>query len=197
MAESAGTAILERLRAYRKPDTGLDQSFKKAAVAILLRPSADIAGELEMLFIQRAAHDRDPWSGHMAFPGGRVDPEDRSPLEAAVRETMEEIGLEIRPESCVAPLREIQASARGSFLSMVVYPFVFEMPPDVILTPNQEVARIVWVPLDLVLDSTRHTTFSHRFENRTAQMRCIEYDGCRIWGMTYRMLENFTEAVKG
>ncbi|HMU85815.1 MAG TPA: CoA pyrophosphatase [Leptospiraceae bacterium] len=195
MADLSAGEILSRLRAYQKPSTGLDQSFKKAAVAMLLRHSEG-AG-LEMLFIQRAAHERDPWSGHMAFPGGRVDPGDATPLAAAVRETQEEIGVVLDPASLVASVREIQASARGAFLSMIVYPFVFMMPADAEITTNHEVARVVWVPVSLILDPNQHTKFIHNFETRSAELKCIDYEGSRIWGMTYRMLENFREAVQG
>lgn len=103
---------------------GSTSLLKKAAVTILLRRSSEGPAGLDILFIERAAHDRDPWSGHMAFPGGRVDPGDASPLAAAVRETMEEIGVVLDPANLIASVREIQASAKGSFLSMIVYPFV-------------------------------------------------------------------------
>lgn len=197
MAEPAAALVLARLRAYQKPSTGLDQSFKKAAVAILLRETEQGPRELEMLFIQRAAHEKDPWSGHMAFPGGRVDPEDASPLAAAVRETQEEIGVVLDPAESVAAIREIQASAKGSFLSMLVYPFVFIMPPNAEIRPNYEVARTVWVPVSVILDPRRHTSFVHHYDSRSAELKCIEYEGSRIWGMTYRMLEHFSEAVQG
>lgn len=196
MADSAAL-VLARLRAYQKPSTGLDQSFKKAAVAMLLRETEQGPRELEMLFIQRAAHEKDPWSGHMAFPGGRVDPGDASALDAAVRETQEEIGVILDPAASLAAIREIQASAKGSFLSMIVYPFVFIMPPNAEIRPNYEVARTVWVPLNVILDPRQHTSFIHHYDSRSAELKCIEYEGSRIWGMTYRMLEHFAEAVRG
>src|SRR5438105_2270539 len=66
--------------------------MKKAAVAAIVR---ERNAELELLFIRRAEHPQDPWSGHMAFPGGRVDHDDPDALAAAVRETREELGLDL------------------------------------------------------------------------------------------------------
>jgi 8-oxo-dGTP pyrophosphatase MutT (NUDIX family) len=197
MADLRADEILTRLRAFQKPSTGLDQSFKKAAVAILLRRSPEGRDGLDILFIERAAHERDPWSGHMAFPGGRVDPSDASPLAAAVRETQEEIGVTLDPASLIASVREIQASAKGSFLSMLVYPFVFMMPDNAEIVPNHEVARTIWVPAEIILDPGKHRTFVHHYDSRSAEMKCIDFEGSRIWGMTYRMLEHFSEAVRG
>ena len=65
----------------------------EAAVAAVLR---ERPGELELLFIRRAEHADDPWSGDLAFPGGRIDPEDAGPREAAIRETLEELQLDLR-----------------------------------------------------------------------------------------------------
>ncbi|HMB17147.1 MAG TPA: CoA pyrophosphatase, partial [Pelovirga sp.] len=75
-----------------QPQLLTQQNFRQAAVAMLLREQA---GETEVLLIRRAEHELDPWSGDLAFPGGGVDPADRSPRAAAERETFEEIGLKL------------------------------------------------------------------------------------------------------
>ena len=185
--------ILERLRSQDLVPLRLPSHYRQAAVAVILRESRD---GLRMLFIQRTAHPGDPWSGHMAFPGGRVDPEDESPLAAARRETMEEVGIFLEDRHYVAPVQEIQASARGSRMELIVFPFVFYWDGDSeLIHAADEVAATVWVPVDLVLDQTRHTTFMNQYEDKTVQMNCIEYEGYRIWGMTYRMIQNLIAAV--
>ena len=63
----------------------------EAAVAAIL---TDERGP-DLLFIHRVAHDRDPWSGHIAFPGGRIEEEDASSRAAAERETREELGMDL------------------------------------------------------------------------------------------------------
>lgn len=71
------------------------------------------------------------------------------------------------------------------------------MPDNAEIVPNYEVARIIWVPAEIILDPEKHRTFVHHYDSRSAEMKCIDYEGSRIWGMTYRMLEHFSEAVRG
>src|SRR5689334_10230467 len=98
-----------RDRAHRPATLRGDERF--AAVAAVLR---DRGGEAEVLLIRRAQKETDPWSGHMAFPGGRQDPSDRDLLHTAVRETEEEVGLELRPEEhLIGRLDDLAAVARG------------------------------------------------------------------------------------
>ncbi|MCU0304549.1 MAG: CoA pyrophosphatase, partial [Thermoanaerobaculales bacterium] len=130
--------------------------LKVAAVAAIARDGADGA---ELLFIHRAEDPRDPWSGHMAFPGGRVDPADRDPLAAAVRETVEEIGLDLeRDGELIGRLSDVAAVGRGRPLALVIEPYVFAVGPAAELSPNHEVAGLVWVPMAYLLDRGNRST---------------------------------------
>lgn len=151
---------------------------------------------LRALFIQRSAYDKDPWSGHMAFPGGGVDPTDATPLAAALREVEEEVGLKLDPADLVGAIPEIRASARGQMLNLQVYPFLFYRSRELELRPNEEVANTVWVPMDLILDPSRHGRFMNHYKDKSVEMSCIEYQGYRIWGMTYRMILNLIQLVE-
>src|SRR4051794_30309859 len=99
----------------RGPDT------KLAAVAALLRDP----GELEVLLIKRAEQAADPWSGHMAFPGGRKDEGDRDLLATAIREAREEIGVELAERELAGRLDDVQAIARARPVDLVIVPHVF------------------------------------------------------------------------
>ena len=102
-----------------------------AAVAAVLR---DTSSGVEVLLIRRAEHPGDPWSGHMALPGGRQDPDDPDLLHTAMRETSEELGLVLDPSQVIGPLDDLEAVARGRRVGMVVRPFVFHWsapePPE-------------------------------------------------------------------
>ena len=88
---------IRRVLAAHEPVTLATEGNHQAAVAVVLR---DAKGTPELLLIERARREGDPWSGHMAFPGGRLDPTDSDPRSAAERETLEEVGVRLaRAES--------------------------------------------------------------------------------------------------
>ncbi|KAF8245765.1 hypothetical protein K440DRAFT_645594 [Wilcoxina mikolae CBS 423.85] len=114
-------------------------------------------GEAEVLFIKRAARSGDRWTAHVAFPGGKRDKEDAGDLEAAVRETLEEVGLDLEKEEgfrCGHLPDRVITTSWGTFPLMVLCPFVFLLtspnPPALYLQPT-EVASAHWVPLRLLL----------------------------------------------
>ena len=82
---------LSHLRPHKIP---FRRRFARASVALIFRSTEN--GGKELLFIQRARREGDPWSGDMAFPGGRLQPEDASARAAAERETLEETGMDLR-----------------------------------------------------------------------------------------------------
>lgn len=145
------------------------------------------AGEdTEALFIQRADRAGDPWSGHMAFPGGHREPEDASLRTAAIRETREEIGLDISCAPLLAalpPLRPLTANR-----DLLVAPFVFELDGCARLRFSREVADAIWSPLAPLHrgecdDSGRPLGPAMRF----AGYRLA--GGQFVWGITYRMVQ--------
>mgnify|MGYP001458279517 CR=1 FL=1 len=113
-------ALTEALARHTPRSVPVERLMKQAAVAAVLREPAP--GATELLFIRRATHEADPWSGHMAFPGGRVAPGDPSPLAAAQREAHEEVGLHLPASAKVGELSRVLTAPRIP-IPMVIHPF--------------------------------------------------------------------------
>jgi 8-oxo-dGTP pyrophosphatase MutT (NUDIX family) len=167
----------------------------RAAVAIVVRDRADGP---HVLLIRRAERQGDPWSGHMAFPGGREDPEDESLLATAMRETLEELALDLRETGqLLGQLAPLPAVARGRPVGMTIVPFVFELTADAELTYSDEVADAVWVPLDPLLHGRLRTTFAvDRGGGEHVQLPAHDVHGRIVWGLTYRMLDSLFELLR-
>lgn len=182
---------LETIRARLRDVDPRSEPSPRAAVAAVLR---EHAGRPEVLFIQRAEHPDDPWSGHMAFPGGRLDPTDDSLERTAVRETHEELGLDLRAHGrLVGRLDDVPTHKTG----LVVRPFVWTLEHLPVLTPNHEVAEVCWVDLPSLMSGERDTGYDldwkgsrHRFPGYAVGDRVV-------WGLTYRMLQIFFEVLRG
>jgi len=161
----------------------------RAAVAIVVREGTDGP---QVLLIRRAEHPRDPWSGHMAFPGGREDPEDENLLATAIRETLEELSLDLRRAGrLLGQLAPLPAMTRERPVGMTIVPFVFELTAEAELSYSDEVAEAVWVPLDPLLHGRLRTTFAvDRGGGERVQFPAHDVDGRIVWGLTYRMLDS-------
>jgi 8-oxo-dGTP pyrophosphatase MutT (NUDIX family) len=165
----------------------------RAAVAVILR---ERESELQALFIRRAEHPLDPWSGQMAFPGGRQDPGDVDLLATALRETAEEVGVDLaRSGELLGALDEVRAMARMRPMDLVITPYVFRLCEPVEPVLNLEVRSVHWVPLP-VLSGPEHRS-THPYEHAGAQLRfpCVQWEGLVIWGLTYRMCTSLFERM--
>jgi 8-oxo-dGTP pyrophosphatase MutT (NUDIX family) len=167
----------------------------RAAVAIVVRDAMDGP---HVLLIRRAEHPGDAWSGHMAFPGGREDPQDGNLLTTAIRETFEELALDLRQAGrLLGPLPALPAVARGRPTGMTIVPFVFELTAEAELSYSDEVAEAVWVPLDPLLHGRLRTTFAvDRGGGEQVQLPAHDVDGRIVWGLTYRMLDSLFELLR-
>ena len=168
----------------------IEGASRAAAVALVLRPSPR---GLEALFIKRAEHPQDPWSGHIGLPGGRAEEGDLSLVHTAVRETGEEIGLDLVIErALLGALDETRATARTRAIDLKIAPFVFQAPdaPDV-LTLSDEVAATHWIALHDLFDSAHTASVTLQHTGQTLRFPAIEIHGLTIWGLTLRMLRNF------
>ena len=178
----------------RRPARALPAPMpRRAAVAVVLR---EPPGGVELLFIRRAEREGDLWSGHVAFPGGRVEPGEGI-LEAAIRETEEEVGLDLRAGADrLGALDEIQAIGKGRAVGLSIQPWVFALPGEPgPLRLSAEVAATRWVRLADLLDPARRAPFPYVHEGERLILPSLDVDGLVIWGLTYRMLEIFAETL--
>jgi 8-oxo-dGTP pyrophosphatase MutT (NUDIX family) len=164
---------------------------RPAAVAIILLERPD---GLEALFIKRAARIGDPWSGQVAFPGGRHDPADTDLLETAIRETREETGVELADAERLGVLDDLYPRT-PTLPPVLVRPFVFALPARRPVVANAEVERAFWVSLArLGLPGVRREV---RLQVRGVERVFPAYDLGEevIWGMTERILTPFLELI--
>lgn len=165
----------------------------RAAVALILREGAR---GLEILFIRRAEHPQDPWSGQMAFPGGRAEPGEDDLKATAVRETAEEVGVDLESHAeCLGVLDEVRAMARMRPVSLTILPFVFRLRDEVAPVLGDEVRSLHWIPLDELLAAERRSVMDYVQEGATMQFPCLRVEDVVIWGLTYRMLLGLEERI--
>ena len=179
-----GTHVAERLaaRVVAEPDPPPE---RRAAVAIVLR----LGDAPEVLLMRRVEHDGDPWSGQISLPGGGREAEDTDLLATAVRETHEEVGIDlVRHASALGRLTPIQARARGRILAMDVSPFVFELTAEVEPVAGEEAREAFWFPLDVALRGELDHAYPYDKDGVIHELPSWRFEGRVVWGMTHRIV---------
>ena len=194
------SSLITRLarRAPAEEDAATTQ--RQAAVAAILR-APEAGGDAEILLIQRAEREDDPCSGHMAFPGGRREEGDATLLATAIRETREEVGLDLTEQGALLTrLPDVRAVARGKLVDLVIAPFVFELraaPATTALTLSPEVAEALWVPIGPMARGEIAGTYPYTYEGRSLELPCHYVSDRAVWGLTHRMLALLFEDLHG
>lgn len=161
---------------------------KRAAVAIIIKEGVD--SELSLLMIQRAEYAHDRWSGQMAFPGGKQDPQDTNILATAKRELKEELALD-NHLSLLGRLSDINArSSKPMEKAMVITPFVFMATHELAPVNNVEVAKTLWIPVAHFAESNRKT-----LAFRGKELPCFYYNDHCIWGLSLMMIDEMTSQL--
>jgi 8-oxo-dGTP pyrophosphatase MutT (NUDIX family) len=186
---------LERALGTRQPVEVSDDKARRAAVAILIRSGA--SEEPELFFIQRAEYEGDPWSGHVAFPGGREEPVDTSLAETAMRETFEETGIDLH--ECAELIGQLDDLHPRTIRlpSVVVRPFVFLVRGDPNTELSNEVANCFWVPLSILQDRSVWRDTTVKAGNVEISRFAFHHEGYVIWGMTERILSGLLGMLHG
>ncbi len=182
--------LRERIGAH-SPIEVEEAGVRRAAVVLILRLGPE-SGEPQIFFIQRATYDTDPWSGQVAFPGGREEPGDESLIQTAIRETWEDVAAageiigqlhDLRPHTVRLP-------------AVIVRPFVALLGQCTEPVLSHEVADCFWVPLAKLRDDTGWRDTIVTAGGLEFTRRAFHHDGFVVWGMTERILSSFLELSK-
>jgi 8-oxo-dGTP pyrophosphatase MutT (NUDIX family) len=177
-------------------------TLRRAAVALVLRGHTEGP---ELLIIKRSEAERDHWSGHLALPGGRMEPEDESLLVTAMRETFEEVGIDLRAGGeVVARLGTV--TPQSPFAPRIsVTPFVAVAPREYQvgagdagpceLTLSEEVAAAFWVPVAELKRGGRSGVFRMALAGVERDWPAYPSEHGMIWGITERILTEFLSLI--
>ncbi len=191
-------ARLRRLadRLSRQPEHGSEplDGHTEAAVALVLRAATD----LEVLLIKRAESERDPWSGHVALPGGRREPEDPNLTQTAIRDTSAETGVELSSSGWSLGRLGRVVPRHPMLPRITITPYVFGVPGEIEANANSfEVDRVLWVALPVLLDPKTRGTTTIQLPAGPAHFPCYWVDGHAVWGLTFRILSEFGDLANG
>ncbi len=178
---------------HQAATTPCGEGCRRASVALVLAGEVDA---LSLCFIHRADVPGDRWSGQMALPGGRADAGDVDAAATAVRETREEVGLELDGCKHLGALAEQHLSRPGLDVTMVLSELVFYLGSELpALRPNYEVAAAFWIPLAHLWDPGNATRYEVRHDGQLQRYPGIRFGEQVIWGLTFRVLMMFAEVV--
>ena len=184
--------IAQRLGRSVAADSSAADDRKPAAVALILRQTA--AGQ-ELLFIERAHHPNDPWSGNIGFPGGRRDATDATLRHTAERETMEEVGIDLSGASYLGRLSDVVGANLPVRVSCFVYALTTKVEPRL----SHEVHDVFWFALHALADSRRQITAQVCFGGKSLEVPAIDMGlpgKAVLWGITYRLVNQFREVLE-
>jgi len=174
---------------------------RPAAVAVVLRLDPDPAVGASVLLMKRAEREGDPWSGHVSFPGGRYEPHDPDLLATAIRETREELSIDLATSArFLGALDPIAATGRtlGRPLPATgVAPFVFAeaRPRALAPAPGAEAESVFWLPIERAAGGGYDSEMQYTHLGVPMTFPCWRFEGYVIWGLTYRMLRSLIETV--
>ena len=180
------TDQFERIKSQlrtREPRILSDPSKTHAAVAAVFRQPSD---ELQLLFIRRAEKEGDPWSGHVGFPGGKLEKSDPAPRSAAERETREELGLDLSTAEYLGRMDDLS----GSSLPVLVSGFAYHLRKSPSPQLSDEVDEVFWVSTELLCDGHRQVEgeFFYRGAHHPHPAIDLGDDRPLLWGLTYRFV---------
>ncbi len=162
--------------------------IRQAAVTILLREQNDTA---ELLIIKRAEHPRDPWSGHLALPGGRAEPIDANLIATAARETWEEVGIELSADQHFIGRLATLLPNNPRLPQIEISPLIAIAPAEFSLELSEEVAAAFWLPVRTLQTAGLSEMHPFNYDKITVKYPAYPSPQGLIWGITQRILTEF------
>jgi 8-oxo-dGTP pyrophosphatase MutT (NUDIX family) len=172
---------------------GMAREERTLLPAAVLIPLVERAEGYTVLLTQRTDH-LEHHAGQISFPGGRTEEADANPVETALREAEEEIGLHRRHVVEIAGFLDLYQTVTGFLITPVVG---FVTPPFELALDAFEVAEAFEVPLEFILDPLHHERRSMLYKGQQRQYYVLPYENRFIWGATAAMLVNFARRVTG
>jgi 8-oxo-dGTP pyrophosphatase MutT (NUDIX family) len=167
-----------------------------AAVGLVLKTAELNPSEVEILLIRRAEREGDPWSGQMGLPGGRFDAQDADQYQTVLRETREEVGLDLEASGdFLGRLDDIPATARAKRTGLIIAPYVFALRQQPQLSLNHEVAETLWAPLGPMVRGEIDAITEYQVGEDTYVLPAYTVQGRIVWGLTYAILQNLFSKV--
>lgn len=170
---------------------GIVREQRALTPAAVLVPLVERPAGFTVLLTQRTEH-LEYHAGQISFPGGRTEEHDADPIETALREAEEEIGLQRRHIE-IAGFLDLYQTVTGFLVTPVVG---FVEPPFELKLDSFEVAEVFEVPLDFILDPRNHERRSRLYNNKERQFYVIPYENRFIWGATAAMLVGFAQRLQ-
>ena len=175
--------VLQALKGKLSTDEPPVGQLKRASVSVALKDP----GAPSVLLIKRADRVGDPWSGQVAFPGGKAQDGDRTLRETAIRETLEEVGIDLGRD---ADFLGYFTSFRTHTGTMDVFPAVFLLRKEVEVRGNAEVSSHRWVKLGQLIDEQSRSSYRIEAGGQTREMPALLVEGYEVWGLTHRIISS-------
>ena len=187
-------ARLQSALAAHNPTEVSEAGVRRAAVALIFR--AGEGGRPELLFIKRAEYPGDPWSGQVAFPGGREEPGDASLAGTVVRETREETGIDLARDGLILGTLDDLRPRTVRLPAIVVRPFVTILDRNEPLELSAEVALAFWVPFGALAHTESWGDEAVFARGIQINARVFRHQDHIVWGMTERIMTQLLTLIE-
>ena len=182
---------LEEYFKYRTPYRVTEAAgYVYASVAVIIND------DQEILFIKRPESPNDPYSGHIAFPGGKNKKEDESLLYTAIREVNEEVGIDLNRDARIIGELDQLKPLNPEGPNYIVTPFLAILETQIVPVINEEVEDYIWIPLPHFLDNSNMRIRIKERAGQTVEDFVYEYENFIIWGMTGRIITSLINEIR-
>jgi 8-oxo-dGTP pyrophosphatase MutT (NUDIX family) len=191
----AGHPLVQRLvrSLAERPPREIPLRGDARAAAVLLALRARVDGEPELLMIKRADAEGDPWSGHIACPGGRAEPGDADLAATAIRETLEETGVDVAQNGRMLGHLDDLSPLNPHLPPLVIRPYVALVRSDVTIVGSPEVAAAFWVPLQELRTAAAWGSDTVHIRGTDRTVSVFRHGAYTVWGLTERVLRQFLD----